>query len=60
MTQAQLAEKLRVSRQAVTAWESGEQAPDRDKMFLLADLLGTTVTDHFATEARERAEGRVA
>ena len=37
LTQQQLAEKLYVTRQAVSRWETGETAPGIDMIKLLAD-----------------------
>lgn len=42
-TQAKLAEKIGVSRQAVSKWESGLTFPEKDKLQLLAQALGVTV-----------------
>ncbi len=42
MTQAELAEKLDVSFQAVSSWERGENTPDTDKLLPLALVLDTT------------------
>jgi transcriptional regulator with XRE-family HTH domain len=39
MTQAELARRLGVSRQAVTAWLNGSK-PDADSMAKIEDLLG--------------------
>ena len=50
LTQEQLAEKMSVSRQAVTKWESGQSAPSTDNLFRLADIFGTTV-DFLLTES---------
>lgn len=41
-TQASLAEKMRVSRESVSQWESGETTPRRARMEKLAELLQTT------------------
>ncbi len=43
MTQEKLAEKLRVSSQAVSSWEQDKYAPDLDKIVELARELNTTV-----------------
>lgn len=43
LSQEQLAEKMEVSRQAVTKWESGQSAPSTEKLFKLAEVFGTTV-----------------
>ena len=45
MSQDVLAERLGVSRQAVSRWERDETMPDPDKIVGLADLFGVT-TDY--------------
>ena len=45
MSQDALAERLGVSRQAVSRWERDETMPDSDKIVALADLFGVT-TDY--------------
>jgi len=51
-SQEQLAEKLSVSRQAISKWESGVARPDTDKLILLSRVFGVTldsiVNDSFA------------
>ena len=42
LTQAEVAEKLNVSFQAVSQWERGETTPEIDKLPELADLYGVT------------------
>ena len=39
MSQDDLAEKLEVSRQSVSKWETGQSTPDLDKIIKLADLF---------------------
>lgn len=41
MTQEQLAERLDVSRQSVSKWESGLSYPEMDTLLKLCDLFGT-------------------
>ena len=43
LSQGDLAEKLEVSRQSVSKWETGQATPDLDKIIKLADLFGVTV-----------------
>lgn len=43
LSQEQLAERLNVTRQAVSKWETGEGKPDIDNLLPLARLLNTTV-----------------
>lgn len=45
MSQDTLAEKLNVSRQAVSRWERDETMPETEKVVALADLFGVT-TDY--------------
>ena len=43
MSQDDLAEKLEVSRQSVSKWETAQSTPDLDKIIRLADLFGLSV-----------------
>lgn len=43
MSQEQLAEKMGVSRQAVSKWESGICAPDIEKIIALSGLFGVSI-----------------
>lgn len=52
MSQEDLAEKLQVSRQAVSRWESGATWPDVPNLIQLSDLFGVT-TDYLAREECE-------
>ena len=54
MTQEVLAEKLGVSRQAVTKWETGRGIPDIENMIVISNLFGSTV-DEFLSEEKETA-----
>lgn len=45
MSQDDLAEKLEVSRQSVSKWETGQSTPDLDKIIRLSDLFGVTVDE---------------
>lgn len=56
LSQEALAERLNVTRQAVSKWETGEGKPDIDNLLPLAKLLGTTVDyllDDGAAEPRQ-------
>ena len=55
MSQDQLAERLGVSRQAVSRWERDETMPETDKVVALADLFGVT-TDYLLRPRPEEAE----
>lgn len=52
LSQGDLAEKLDVSRQSVSKWETGQSVPDLDKIIKLADLFGVTVDDLVREEGR--------
>ena len=43
MTQDQLAEKLSVTRQAVSRWETGETTPNTETLKLLSGLFGVSI-----------------
>ena len=48
ISQAELAKRLNVSRQAVSKWEQGTSSPDTDRLIQLAEILGTEV-EYLAT-----------
>lgn len=52
LSQGELAEKLEVSRQSVSKWETGQSVPDLDKIIKLADLFGVSVDDLVREDAR--------
>ena len=45
LSQEDLAEKLGVSRQSVSKWETGQSVPDLDKLIKLADLFQISVDE---------------
>lgn len=45
LSQGDVAEKLDVSRQSVSKWETGQAVPELDKIIKLADLFGVTVDE---------------
>lgn len=45
LSQEQLAEKLGVSRQAVSKWESGQSYPEMDKMLLICKLFNFNIDE---------------
>lgn len=55
LSQEALAEKLGVSRQAVSKWETGEAVPELSKLVLLAAAFGVT-TDWLLTESESEPE----
>lgn len=52
-SQEDLAEKIGVSRQTLSKYETGESLPDIDKCKLLADVFGVTVDDLISYEKDE-------
>ncbi len=57
LSQEQFAEQMKVSRQAVSKWETGQSLPDLDKLVLMSRIFGVT-TDYLLgedgdTESRE-------
>ena len=70
LSQEALAEKLGVSRQAVSKWERSESSPDTDNLIALAQLYGVSLDellyvddemrDDVAFEAVDRAAERAA
>ena len=52
LSQEELAEKLDVSRQAVSRWENGETLPDAQNLLVLSDIFGVT-TDYLLRDGTE-------
>lgn len=50
LSQEALAEKLGISRQAVSKWERAEASPDTDNLILLARLYGVSLDELLKTE----------
>ena len=57
MSQEKLAEKVGVSRQAITKWETDKGAPDMDNLMAISDLFGVSVDELLGREARRQTEG---
>lgn len=62
MTQRDLAQRLHLTRQAVSKWESGKSVPDPETLLVLAQLFRVTVEELLSggdrpTEAPEAQEG---
>ena len=45
LSQEDLAQRLEVSRQSVSKWETGQSVPDLEKIIKLADLFGVSVDE---------------
>lgn len=56
-TQEQLAERMGVSRQSLSKWESDGALPDTDHVIALADLFGVTTDYLLREERRSPVEG---
>ena len=54
-SQEELAEKMNVSRQAVSKWESAQSVPDLEKILQLSNLFGVT-TDYLLKDEKEETE----
>lgn len=57
MTQGQLAEKLAVTRQAVSRWENGESVPNPETLKQLSALFDTSAGIWTAASTRTTANG---
>ncbi len=55
-SQEELAEKLGVSRQAVSKWERGESSPDTENLIALATLYGISLDELVFGEKKARSE----
>ena len=55
MSQEMLGEKVGVSRQAITKWETDKGAPDMDNLMALSDLFGISVDELLGRETRKAA-----
>ena len=56
LSQEELAEKLGVSRQAVSKWERSEASPDTDNIIALAKIYGLTLDELIYGEKEETKE----
>ena len=52
LSQEQLAEGLKVSRQAISKWESSQSLPESDKLLALSEYFGVSL-DYLLKEDRE-------
>ena len=50
LSQEELAEKIGVSRQAVSKWERAEASPDTDNLILIARLYSVSIDELLSTE----------
>ena len=52
LSQEELADKLGLSRQAVSKWERAEASPDTDNLICLAKLYGVSLDELLSTEQK--------
>lgn len=57
LSQEQFAEKLDISRQAVSKWESGQSMPDLDKIIAMSELFGVS-TDYLLKDTGQENDNR--
>lgn len=55
ITQEDLAEKLNVSRQSVSKWETGEAYPETEKLLVLCDLFNVSLDDLMRGDLTEQS-----
>ncbi len=58
LTQEELAEKLNVSRQAITKWESGDGIPDIDNLKQLSILFNVTIDELVKEDKNVKVKGK--
>ena len=58
LSQEALAEKLGVSRQAISKWETGESVPELSKLVLLARAFDVTTDSRRASRNRRHPRNR--
>ncbi len=58
LSQEALAEKLGISRQAVSKWERAEASPDTDNLILLSKLYHVSLDELLKTEEDIEGDGR--
>ena len=56
-SQEELAERLDISRQSVSKWESGASIPDLERIVSMSQLFGVT-TDYLLKDEMEETESR--
>lgn len=56
ISQEQLAERIGVSRQAVTKWETGKGLPDIENMTILAEIFKVTLDRAYKRNCAEKRE----
>ncbi len=59
MTQSDLAERINVTRQAISKYETGDSFPDISVLLLLSEVLGVTVSELIAAGDPTAGEARI-
>lgn len=54
ISQEQLAEKLNISRQAISKWKSGKAYPDMDNLILLRDIFNVSLDELIVNEKADK------
>ncbi len=57
LSQEALAEKIGVSRQAISKWERGEASPDTDNLLMLSSLYSVSIDDILGDKSAEEIIG---
>ncbi len=60
LSQEQLAEKLNVSRQSVSKWESAQAYPEMDKVLQICQLFNVSVDDLLTQDLKELNNNKIA
>lgn len=60
LSQSELAEKLFVTRQAVSLWEQGKAEPSKDSLMILKKLYGISVDEWMEVAEAEESNGKMA
>lgn len=55
-SQEALAEKLNISRQAISKWERGESTPDTDTLIMLSQLYGVSLDELIGNKKQQEKE----
>ena len=58
MSQEELAEKLDVTRQSVSLWESGQTQPSLDNIIALSKIFGVSTDDLLTSKSAEEPVGK--
>ena len=58
LSQEELAEKMNVSRQSVSKWESAQSVPDLNKVIMLSEIFGVSTDYLLKDRSEERRVGQ--